>query len=300
MSTPLRILLCRCSQAARVDRNVVDQLLDALPKSGALITVADDLCGLAGGKDPLLAEIAAAPRAAIIACHTRAVRWLFAAAGYELDESRTRLFSLRNQSVADIIAEMTADPIGESQIETVAHEGPWAPWFPVIDRDRCVNCMQCLNFCLFGTYSMTSDKQVLVSKPAACKNLCPACARICPKSAIIFPKYDQSPIDGSDVPEDSEGPAVDLDALKQGDVYARLRQRSSGQRFSPTRDEEPAEPTDSPSDLADRLGVPPEVIAAMSPEDLRKICGRAEECQAPGCSCNQNTTDNEEPDADGQ
>ena len=293
MSTPLRILLCSCSQAARVDHDAVDEILHSLAGSGALITVAEDLCGLAANCDPLLAEIAAAPRSAVIACHTRAIRWLFAAAGHTLDESRTALYSLRRQSAAEIISSLGAESgVDESQIDTVAAESDWPPWFPVIDRDRCVNCMQCMNFCLFGTYSLSPEKEVVVSKPAACKNLCPACARICPKSAIIFPKYEQSPIDGADVPEESDGPAVDLEALKQGDVYARLRQRSSGQRFSPTRDEETAPP---PRDLAARLGVPPEVIAAMSPEEIRKICGRAAECEAPDCSCNQNNNDNQDP-----
>ncbi len=295
MSTPLRILLCRCSQSARVDHRAVDEILDALTGSDALITVADDLCGLAASNDPLLAEIAAAPGSAVIACHTRAIRWLFAAAGYPLDNSPTALYSLRRQSAAEIISALDAG-VGESQIDIVAGETDWSPWFPVIDRDRCVNCMQCMNFCLFGTYSLSADKKVVVSKPTACKNLCPACARICPNSAIIFPKYEQSPIDGADVPEESEGPAVDLQALTKGDIYARLRQRSGGQRFSPTRDQEPQTPP-PPDDLADRLGIPPEVIAAMSPEEIRRICDRGAECEAPGCSCNKNTDDNQDPPA---
>ena len=295
MTTPLRILLCRCSQADKVDPLAADKILDALSKSNALVTVADDLCGLAAAKDPLLAEIAAAPRSAVIACRTRAVKWLFAAAGVPLDESKTAIYALRDQTAADILSALAGDAQpadAANQIDTVTHDSDWPPWFPVIDRDRCVNCMQCMNFCLFGTYSLSDYKQVVVAKPDACKNLCPACARICPKSAIIFPKYEHSPIDGADVPEDADGPAVNLDALKQGDVYARLRQRSGKQRFSPTRDEEDA--AAQPSDLADRLGVPPEVIAAMSPEELRKICGRATECQTPACSCNQPKNDTDE------
>jgi NAD-dependent dihydropyrimidine dehydrogenase PreA subunit len=302
MSTPLRILLCRCLQAGKVDSSVSDHILDSLSKCGALVTVADDLCALAATEDPLLAEIAAAPRSAVIACHRRAIQWLFAAAGHPLDEARTTLYSLRRQSAEEILAALGSDaaPTGcENQIDTVPHDSDWPPWFPVIDRDRCVNCLQCLNFCLFGTFTLSGDKEVIVSKPSACKNLCPACARICPKSAIIFPKYDQSPIDGDDVPADADGPQVDLAALKQGDVYARLRERSDRQRFSPDRDAEetPAQPTD----LATRLGVPPEVIASMSPDELRKICGRASECEAPECECNtQSDNDNEEskPDAD--
>ena len=304
MSTPLRILLCRCSPAGKIDRAVSDEILDSLSRCGALVTVADDLCGLTATGDPLLAEIAAAPRSAVIACHRRAIRWLFAAAGHPLDEAGTTLYSLRRQSAEEILAALGADaaPTGcENQIDTVPHDSDWPPWFPVIDRERCVNCLQCLNFCLFGTFALSPDKEVLVSKPSACKNLCPACARICPKSAIIFPKYDRSPIDGDEVPADADGPQVDLAALQQGDVYARLRERSDPdpdrKRFSPDRDAESSPAP--PADLAARLGVPPEVIAAMSPDELRKICGQASECDAPECGCNS-PPDNgdEEPKTD--
>ena len=136
-----------------------------------------------------------------------------------------------------------------------------------------------------------------MASPDNCKPGCPACARICPKSAIIFPKYEHSPIDGDEVSDSADGPAVDLEALKQGDVYARLRNRSAGPRFSPTRDEE-TQPA-PPADLAQRLGVPPEVISAMSPDELRKICDRASECEASDCSCNLNTNDDEERATDG-
>jgi NAD-dependent dihydropyrimidine dehydrogenase PreA subunit len=295
MTTPIRILLCRCSQAARVNTNTTDDILATLAKCNSLVTVVDDLCGLAANKNPLLAEIAAAPQSAVIACHKRAVRWLFSAAGFPLDETRTSLHSLRNQNADEIMGELNCDTATgecENQVDIVAHDSDWPPWFPVIDRDRCVNCMQCLNFCLFGTYSLSDDKEVIVAKPSACKNLCPACARICPKSAIIFPKYEQAPIDGDDVPDDFDGPQVDLDAIKQGDVYARLRQRSGRQRFSPDRDGEPA-----PTDIAARLDVPPEVIAAMSPEELRKICNQATNCDAPNCDCNAtNKNDQEKPE----
>ncbi len=63
-------------------------------------------------------------------------------------------------------------------------------WYPVIDRDRCVNCRQCVDFCLFGVYSADGDGSVQVENPDSCKNGCPACSRICPQSAIIFPHYE--------------------------------------------------------------------------------------------------------------
>ena len=33
----------------------------------------------------------------------------------------------------------------------------WMPWFPVIEYDRCTNCMHCLSFCLFDFYGVDSS-----------------------------------------------------------------------------------------------------------------------------------------------
>ena len=65
----------------------------------------------------------------------------------------------------------------------------WKPWFPVIDYDRCTNCMQCLTFCLFDVYGVSEDK-IQVQNEDNCKTNCPACSRVCPEVAILFPKYN--------------------------------------------------------------------------------------------------------------
>ena len=38
----------------------------------------------------------------------------------------------------------------------------WKPWFPVIDFDRCTNCMQCLTFCLFDVYGVDNQQNITV------------------------------------------------------------------------------------------------------------------------------------------
>ena len=43
--------------------------------------------------------------------------------------------------------------------EPMNQPGAWKPWFPVIDYDRCTNCMQCLSFCLFGVYGVERRRQ---------------------------------------------------------------------------------------------------------------------------------------------
>lgn len=67
--------------------------------------------------------------------------------------------------------------------------GKWKPWFPVIDYSRCTNCMQCLSFCLFDVYGVSSENKIQVQNNDNCKTNCPACSRVCPEVAIMFPKY---------------------------------------------------------------------------------------------------------------
>ncbi len=167
-----------------------------------------------------------------------------------------------------------------------APAGQWKPWFPVIDYDRCTNCMQCLSFCLFGVYGVDSERKLQVQNQDNCKTNCPACSRVCPEAAILFPKYKAAPING-DVVHDAdlqrEKMKVDISALLGGDVYSLLRERTAKaqSRFSKERDADKA--------LAERqkcltklaaisADIPPEVLASLpSPQEIAR---RAEEAAA--------------------
>jgi NAD-dependent dihydropyrimidine dehydrogenase PreA subunit len=121
----------------------------------------------------------------------------------------------------------------------------WKPWFPVIDFDRCTNCMQCLSFCLFDVYGVTPEGKITVQNESHCKTDCPACSRVCPEVAILFPKYKAGPINGDEVSDDDvrrEAMKVDISALLGGDIYSMLRDRSqkAKSRFSTERDDERA------------------------------------------------------------
>ena len=109
--------------------------------------------------------------------------------------------------------------------------GEWIPWFPVIDYDRCENCRQCLQFCLFGVYAADEGGKVRVAKPANCKTGCPACARICPHAAIIFPKYAEGSISGDDAPPSAEEgrpeKPIDFSSLAGLDIHEAIRRRSA-------------------------------------------------------------------------
>ena len=72
-------------------------------------------------------------------------------------------------------------------------------WYPVVDVDACGNCLECLNFCLFGVYSVDENDALFVEIPDACRNGCPACSRVCPQGAIMFPEHSDPAIAGGTV-----------------------------------------------------------------------------------------------------
>lgn len=79
----------------------------------------------------------------------------------------------------------------------VVEESPSRRWYPVIDYSRCTNCMECVDFCLFGVYGLDRAETILVEQPDNCRKGCPACSRVCPENAIIFPQHKTPTIAGS-------------------------------------------------------------------------------------------------------
>jgi Pyruvate/2-oxoacid:ferredoxin oxidoreductase delta subunit len=180
-------------------------------------------------------------------------------------------------------------PEVEALVETAretgaaAKQGAWKPWFPVIDYDRCTNCMQCLSFCLFGVYGVDGEKQIQVQNNDNCKTNCPACSRVCPEAAIMFPKYKAGPINGDLVSQadlQREKMKIDISALLGGDVYQVLRDRSekAKSRFSKERDSDKAlkERQKCLTKLAAMGDIPAEVLMSLpSPEEIQKRAGEA-------------------------
>jgi NAD-dependent dihydropyrimidine dehydrogenase PreA subunit len=76
-------------------------------------------------------------------------------------------------------------------------EAPERRWYPVIDYSRCTNCMECIDFCLFGVYGVDKVETILVEQPDNCRKGCPACSRVCPENAIIFPQHKTPEIAGA-------------------------------------------------------------------------------------------------------
>jgi NAD-dependent dihydropyrimidine dehydrogenase PreA subunit len=170
--------------------------------------------------------------------------------------------------------------------ESGLHEpGGWKPWFPVIDYDRCTNCMQCLSFCLFDVYGVSQGGKIQVRNQDNCKTDCPACSRVCPEVAILFPKYRHGPIHGGEINADDlrrEAMKVDISALLGGDIYQALRDRSAKakSRFSKERDEDRAlkERQRCLTKLQTDLDIPAEVFASLpSLEEIQEKARLARE-----------------------
>jgi NAD-dependent dihydropyrimidine dehydrogenase PreA subunit len=282
-------LVLNCARYAVIPPAAKQQLRATLSHAGWDVEVIDDLCGLAATRDPRLQTWVQAPHLAVVACFPRALRWLFHAAGAPLVQDRVRFFNMRAQTAEEILRELMKDDgslmieekgstpsaLPNHQSSITNRQSDWVPWFPVVDYDRCRNCKQCLNFCLFGVYRLSPEGKVQVQNPAGCKTNCPACARMCPQKAIIFPKYADAPINGD---ESSMGvppmnPEHGQDAHATGDLYGKIRQRGAGRKRFARETQEPAPGPSCPTleGLRRELGVPDEVLASLSPAELQRI-----------------------------
>lgn len=242
---PSPVLLCRCAHAATIPADRREAVRAGLASCGRAVAVVDDLCGLAARREPWLRDlVASAERLTVIACHPRAVRGLLGRAGANAVSTPIECHDLRSNSAESILEAIRADgPSAAPATSVDVPEEPtaetpafWRPWFPVIDYDRCVNCRQCLEFCLFGVYEADADGRVVVAHPDHCKNNCPSCARLCPHVAIMFPKIEEeSPVSGTldDPAQAADKVRLTREQLFKGDgsLLDKLRARQARPRL---------------------------------------------------------------------
>ncbi len=110
-----------------------------------------------------------------------------------------------------------ASATGEAVAEIPSPQDDAPPrrrWYPVIDYSRCTNCMECIDFCLFGVYGLDTQETILVEAQDNCKKGCPACSRVCPENAIMFPQHKTPAIAGAE--GEVAGLKIDLSVLFGG------------------------------------------------------------------------------------
>lgn len=100
------------------------------------------------------------------------------------------------------------------QLHDFSQQDAGRRWYPVIDYSRCTNCMECIDFCLFGVYGVDTLDRILVEAQDNCKKGCPACSRVCPENAIIFPQHKTPAIAGAE--GEVAGLKIDLTELFGG------------------------------------------------------------------------------------
>jgi Pyruvate/2-oxoacid:ferredoxin oxidoreductase delta subunit len=268
-ATTLRVVLYEGADAQPLDSADRFAALNALLEKGFAVTRA-----VAGGR------VAPHERGSLL------VLGKFAGGGTLAAEGVSAGTPVRFQDITGFDTNRIAEVAESTRAELGAvNHGDWKPWFPVIDYDRCTNCMQCLSFCLFGVYGVDEQNRIQAQNHDNCKTNCPACSRVCPEAAIMFPKYKAGPINGDIVSQadlQREKMKIDISALLGGDVYQMLRARSekAKSRFSKERDSDKAlaERQKCLVKLAQMGDIPPEVLMSLpSPEEIAR---RAEEAAA--------------------
>ena len=225
------IVFCRCG-GERISSERLQGIEDLLREATAEVVVLTDLCLLSvSGQEQLKDLFTVGKEYLVIGCYDRSMKLLLEQVHADLESLEVEFLNfleLDNQSIAEKVAHFCTD---SGQVHTYREVGlstEWKSWYPIIDYARCTACGQCHDFCLFGVYEKREGKIVVV-KPQACKNNCPACGRICPQTAIVFPKYLYGgAIGGSEILDEvaeQQRQSADVKTILAGDIYAALEQR---------------------------------------------------------------------------
>ena len=113
-----RILYCHCAFARVVPPETKAAVLEGLARDDSPFEAVPDLCEMAARHDPRLAELAAGGPLRIAACYPRAVRWLFASAGAQLNERSVEILNMRTATAADVLDALRAESAGTDPTET--------------------------------------------------------------------------------------------------------------------------------------------------------------------------------------
>ncbi|MBR3627016.1 MAG: ferredoxin family protein [Bacteroidaceae bacterium] len=224
-----KVIICGCASRSIMEAEKVARMAALLKQKGFEVSIVPDLCEMAEDRKEALKALEGQT---VIACHERAVNALMAWRGVSVGQT----YNLRAHTTEEVAAEMgiTTEALDEETLNAYRRQIADLPtdqghdaWFPIIDRDRCVDCDKCHDFCLFGVYKLDEDGKVQVTDPHSCKNNCPACARTCPQEAVIFPKHGFAPINGGEAQEE-QTIKIDTKQLYNQALRERLAARRAG------------------------------------------------------------------------
>ncbi len=86
--------------------------------------------------------------------------------------------------LADYKDMVIGDRVIEPGCSEKFHTGDWRSMLPVIDLDKCIDCLTCWIYCPDDCILVKDDK-VIGIKATHCKG-CGICAKSCPKKAITM------------------------------------------------------------------------------------------------------------------
>jgi hypothetical protein len=113
-----RILYCHCAYARVVPVETKAGVLQGLANAGIEFDAVPDLCEMAARRDPRLGELASGAPMRIAACYPRAVKWLFASAGVNINGDKAVVFNMRTQSADDVLHGILAVPAATGRAST--------------------------------------------------------------------------------------------------------------------------------------------------------------------------------------